>query len=664
MRRIFALAATSLVACVAAGPAVIFAAADAPSGLGLRACQHGSLRCGTLTVPRDRPGAGAARLRLAVAAQPRRRAQRGVLVALSGGPGQSSVAAAASFASVLSPLLGRKRLVLLDQRGTGAGALRCPALQRLGSLAPVAPPAVGACARRLGPARASFTTLDTVADVEALRRALRAPRITLYGVSYGTYVALQYARVHPDRVEALVLDSAVGPDGVDPYLLDTLGALPRVLREGCRAGAGCRALGITPDPVADVGVLARRLSRGPISAVRYDGRGRRRSGQLRSADELLNLLVAGDLNPYLQAALPGAVRSAVSGDAAPLVRLRGIADGPPTRTSELSVALNVATTCQDTVLPYGLDDPVSGRAARAQQALAGVPAARFAPFDRASVLAGSLADFCRAYPVTTVPPAATSAPPDVPVLLLSGRLDLRTPLGNAQAVARLFPRAQIVEVPGTGHDEVDSDYSGCVETALRRFAAGRRVGAPCRGASNQIEPLERAPRSLAGLPQDGVAGRRGQIVAGVAMTVRDARASALQSLFGGFTGVLQGGGLRGGSFHAAPRGAGLHISLDRYAYVPGLRVSGRLRLSDGAATGRVRVDAPGRGGDGTVTFGPGGAITGRLGGQRVRVPVARRDARQARDASAAAAGPPAAGELPLGRDGARLRDQARRHVRR
>src|SRR5207302_10655711 len=45
----------------------------------------------------------------------------------------------------------------------------------------------------------SYTTMDTVADIDMLRHALGARAIVLDGVSYGTYVAERYALAHPDR---------------------------------------------------------------------------------------------------------------------------------------------------------------------------------------------------------------------------------------------------------------------------------------------------------------------------------------------------------------------------------------------------------------------------------------------------------------------------------
>jgi pimeloyl-ACP methyl ester carboxylesterase len=105
---------------------------------------------------------------------------------------------------------------MFDQRGTGAGALECPALQRAAGasdLTVVPEATVADCARSIGGARRYYVTAETVADIDALRSALGAVRLTLDGVSYGTYVAERYALQYPTRVARIVLDSVVPPDG-------------------------------------------------------------------------------------------------------------------------------------------------------------------------------------------------------------------------------------------------------------------------------------------------------------------------------------------------------------------------------------------------------------------------------------------------------------------
>ncbi len=272
-------------------------------------------------------------VRLSVAVERPRKGAGGFLLALSGGPGQPSVAFADSFRASLAPALAHRRLVLLDQRGTGAsGALRCPPLQALGSLDVVNTRIVESCANALGPARQFYSTTDSVADIEALRQAIGAPKLQLMGVSYGTYVAVQYARQFPASTEGLILDSVVGPDGIDPYFLDTLERLPRVLAEQC-ASARCRTA--TKDPVADLATLTRSLARAPLRGTIPDQRGTPHETAIHDESELLLIIMSGDLNPFLQAALPGAIAAAGAGDAAPLLRLRRLAQGPPVPVGEL-----------------------------------------------------------------------------------------------------------------------------------------------------------------------------------------------------------------------------------------------------------------------------------------------------------------------------------------
>src|SRR5213078_4785961 len=174
------------------------------------------------------------------------------------------------------------------------GVLSCPNLQRLRSLDAYTPQAMANCANRIGPRRAFYTTADTVLDIDALRQALGADKIALMGISYGTNVALQYARAFPEHVDRLILDSIVGPDGPDAFLLDTYRNLPRVLREQC-AHEACRFT--TRDPVDDVAALVRRINAsGPLRGDHFDAQGRRRTTQYNTPDELSFLLTAGDLN--------------------------------------------------------------------------------------------------------------------------------------------------------------------------------------------------------------------------------------------------------------------------------------------------------------------------------------------------------------------------------
>src|SRR5215208_5519316 len=163
-------------------------------------CGPSARQCTRMALPLDRSGAVPGTVVLEVQRARATTPTAAPVFLLAGGPGQS--ATRAYERATIRKLLGREALrrdvVVIDQRGTGSsGALNCPTLQQAGSLSLA--DAAARCAALLGPARPFFTTADSVADIEAVRIALGYDRIALLAVSYGTVVAEQYARAHPDR---------------------------------------------------------------------------------------------------------------------------------------------------------------------------------------------------------------------------------------------------------------------------------------------------------------------------------------------------------------------------------------------------------------------------------------------------------------------------------
>ena len=130
------------------------AAPSVPRLTGSHPCAESQgFTCSYLTVPLDHQGRAKGELGLQVAVQDGP-APQGVLLFLTGGPGQPGAPFAARVASRLGPMVQGYRLVMIDQRGTGANALQCPGLQaQMGSsdLAPPTKAAVTACAREIGP---------------------------------------------------------------------------------------------------------------------------------------------------------------------------------------------------------------------------------------------------------------------------------------------------------------------------------------------------------------------------------------------------------------------------------------------------------------------------------------------------------------------------------
>ena len=141
-----------VVAAVAvAGPA----AAHGPVLHGAHPCPGASgYTCSTLDVPLDHAHPGRGTLHLRVGMGDNVHAPHGVLLVLSGGPGQPGLPILHGYVSrALSAERQQYRIVVFDQRGTGAGALDCKALQHQMGSSDLTPPkasAVRACARKLG----------------------------------------------------------------------------------------------------------------------------------------------------------------------------------------------------------------------------------------------------------------------------------------------------------------------------------------------------------------------------------------------------------------------------------------------------------------------------------------------------------------------------------
>lgn len=614
--------------------------------LALRRCapqsEQDRTRCGRVTVPLDRSGVVPGTLGLRVRVQePRRGRPSGTVFALAGGPGQAATPLIGAIAEMLGPALRSRRLVTFDQRGTGrSGRLTCPSLARARSARQI-DAAVSACARKLGPARASYTTAASVEDLEAVRAALGVERIALYAVSYGTKVAVDYAARYPQHVSRLVLDSVVPPSGPDPFMRTTLGSIRRVLDTLCSG----RACPFTRDPAGDVAALVRQLARGPLRGGVVDGRGRPHRASLASEDVLM-LLLAGDFDPILRASIPAAVRGAAHGDPALLLRLAAGGSVGLDDSQGDSDALYLATTCADGGVPWPAGTPVAQRPAAVDAMFAALPSSALFPFDARTLRRAGI-DVCRTWPESPV--AQPAAPlPDVPTLILSGDDDLRTPRRDALTLAAALPSARVVTVPATGHSVLGSDLEGCALMQTARFFAGRSVR-DCGGDPTFIDPVGLPPTRFGQLPAArGLPPRVGRTVAAVSLTLDDvgmALLSRLGELMSDSSDGIAAGGLRGGYFRLDRRGLVLH----RYTYVPGVTVS--LRYSVGADEDdplvlRIGGAAAARG---TLRIGDRG-VTGTLGGRRVRLETVARQS-----AHGATAGAPAATPRPLAAAVAQLR---------
>ncbi|TQF06706.1 alpha/beta hydrolase [Kitasatospora acidiphila] len=189
-------------------------------------------QCATLAVPLDYRQPDGPSITLAVsripAAQPRLR--RGVLVTIPGGPGGSGLNRPSDAAKRLpQSVLDRYDLIGFDPRGVGQSTPVSCGLSHE-DLSPVnmypwpapdggitanvafAQHLADKCWSNGGPVLRTLSTANEARDLDSIRSALGARRMSAWGVSYGTYVGAVYATMFPQHTDRVVLDSNDDPD--------------------------------------------------------------------------------------------------------------------------------------------------------------------------------------------------------------------------------------------------------------------------------------------------------------------------------------------------------------------------------------------------------------------------------------------------------------------
>jgi pimeloyl-ACP methyl ester carboxylesterase len=602
-----------LLLVLAAAAAFFGASAQARAAIVLTPCKTGGVECGTVTVPLDRAGATPGTIGLHVEVLPASGTPRGTMFLVAGGPGQGS---AGSFD--LAPGFGRDlmqymfpgyTLVAFDNRGTGqSGLIDCPPLQKtITGDVDVEARLAAECANTIGPQRIFYSTRDHADDTDAVRAALGVDKIGLYGVSYGTKLALAYALGYPTHVERLALDSVVPAQFPDPFDRNVLQEMPDTLRNFC-AGGICRAA--TKDYSGDVVKLANRIEAKPLKGTIIGVNGKAKRITM-NGEEFLSMLIDADLTPGLAAEAPAAVHAALTGYARPLLRLydRDLRANVLT-SQDLSFGLNAATNCADGHFPWDPSTPPSGRQAAIDQAIAALPAGSLGPFGPWAARIGT-AFFCEQWPSPAGnSPLGPGPLPNVPMIAIDGGFDMRTPVANAIAVERQFPQGRLLVVRGVGHSVTTADVSGCSQNFVRSWILGTLNAPKEAECANRVQPLLKI---LGAFPQRA-ARTPGATLAAVGKTLREAQATWID--ISGPAGAERG--LYGGKLKVLKNGNG--FTLTRYSLVPGVTVSGTVTFATlGPPTtykGKVRVSGSAAV-SGTLTIAKTGKISGTLRGHHI-----------------------------------------------
>ncbi|UCC16287.1 MAG: alpha/beta hydrolase [Dehalococcoidales bacterium] len=190
--------------------------------------QGTEVECGCMTVPekRSQPDGNQVKIQFAIFRSQSRNPEPDPIVYLAGGPGEHALESISlTFDQRFAPLTANRDLIVFDQRGTGYSepALECPELIKLAyevldqhlkdeESIILENEATRECYESLqdqGIDLSAYNSVESAADLNDLRLALGYDEWNLFGISYGTRLALTAMRDYPDGIRSVILNSTV-----------------------------------------------------------------------------------------------------------------------------------------------------------------------------------------------------------------------------------------------------------------------------------------------------------------------------------------------------------------------------------------------------------------------------------------------------------------------
>ncbi|HYE43723.1 MAG TPA: alpha/beta fold hydrolase [Caulobacteraceae bacterium] len=215
------LAALAVLTAAAVAPAASAAAFTPCADAGSHPALAGS-QCLVETLPLDHATPSSGTIDLFVRRFPAEGRRKGEVWLLAGGPGETGASLYPALANFRRAYPGYD-LVVPDHRGTGFSSKICEKEE-----APESPDGIGLAGQEWGPCigamhanvlrTQAFNTNNAARDLARLITVHRRPgKVHLYGVSYGTQLALRMLAISPVKLDGLVLDGLVPAFGVDRW---------------------------------------------------------------------------------------------------------------------------------------------------------------------------------------------------------------------------------------------------------------------------------------------------------------------------------------------------------------------------------------------------------------------------------------------------------------
>jgi pimeloyl-ACP methyl ester carboxylesterase len=368
------------------------------------------------------------------------------------------------------PFLAQRDLILVDQRGTGYSqpALDCPQLTQAEIDAlPLdltaaesdqrSNAALLACRDQLvkdGVNLAAYTSAESAADFNDLRQVLGYSQWNLYGISYGTRLALTIERDYPQGLRSVVIDSVLPPqvDLIDTQPDNTARALNQLF-DACAADPACNAA--YPNLRTVFFDTAKKLDASPVTVkinlpdVGIAGLTGKQVDSLVNGDSFISAIFqAMYITSYLPE-LPQVIYQASQGNLDPVAQISVVFMGSD---KDFSWGMYASVKCYEET-PFSSEAKLAADL-QAHPELGGSQGTAQGPFD-----------LCQGW---NIPPApALEDQPvksDVPTLVLSGQFDPVTPPAWGQLATSTLSKGIFVQIPAAGHG------SSLTELCPRRLA--------------------------------------------------------------------------------------------------------------------------------------------------------------------------------------------------
>jgi pimeloyl-ACP methyl ester carboxylesterase len=436
------------------------------------------VRCGFVVVPENRAKSAARNVRLAVAVF-KATAATGVLdpvVRLQGGPGFSVVKYLGDLTVENGkPSQDRHDLVFFDQRGTGLSepSLRCPEVRDnfISSLAEDLRAAEGAaranvallkCHDRLAGEGVDFGAYNSAAsasDVADVMSALGYGDYSIYGISYGTRLALTVMRDHPEHVRSAVLDSTLPPqvNGLSEAAKNFERAF-NTLVDGCKVDTACHAA--YPNLEQDFFDLVGTLNKEPAIVEPQDPSTKKTAQVVVNGDRLATGTWQALYDTRLISVLPFARAEIAKGNLGLLTVLAGQI---VFSFADLSDGMATSVNCHDET-PFNTEETVAqaNRDVRKEIVESGIGLTNSAALKREL-------DLCKAWGAGIADARENEAvSSDIPTLILAGQYDPITPPAWGRLAAQTLSHSFVVEFPATGHGALSGQHP-CASTIIAAF---------------------------------------------------------------------------------------------------------------------------------------------------------------------------------------------------